>query len=98
MSDGRIAIEAWVIAALFPRQRAPEQIPDGAAWLVEKKKLRRSLKDGKPWKELHRYREFGAGVAQSLPRVRRSCAEAERTSRAIELRRAALEDRRGASR
>jgi hypothetical protein len=86
-----MAIEAWVIAALYPKQRAPEQIVDPAHWLVDRKKLRASPTDGKPWKELHRYVDFAARVAQNLGRVRRSCGEAERTSAAIERRRDALE-------
>jgi hypothetical protein len=76
---------------MFPRQGAPEQIIDGAAWLVDKQKLRLSTRDGKPWKELHRYRDFSTRVAQRLQQVRRVCAEAERTSAAIERRRDALE-------
>ncbi|TKC96503.1 hypothetical protein [Polyangium fumosum] len=87
-----MAIEAWVIAALFPRARKPEQIADGARWLVDNDKLRLSPKDGKPWKELHRYREFAQSVASNLARVRKSCAEAERTSQAIERCRDQLKD------
>jgi len=86
-----MAIETWVIAALFPKERSPEQIPDPARWLVEKKKLRLSPKDGKPWKELHRYREFAQQLGGRLPHVRKSCPEAQRTSLAIEERRRQVE-------
>jgi hypothetical protein len=89
-----MAIEAWVIAALFPKEGAPEQIQNGAAWLVENRKLRLSLKDGKPWKELHRYRDFAQRVAQRLSHVRRVCPEAERTSLAIEQRRDQVEGKK----
>jgi len=87
-----MAIEAWVIAALFPRERAPEQIADSAQWLVDKGKLRLSPKEGKPWKELHRYRDFALRIANKLPHVRTACAEAERTSHAIETRRKQIEE------
>lgn len=79
-----MAIEAWVIAALFPKERAPEQITEPAQWLVDAGKLRLSPRDGKPWKELHRYRNFAEHVASKLSHVRKSCSEAERTSHAIE--------------
>lgn len=82
-----MAIEAWVIAAIFPKRVAPEKIIDGAQFLVDRKKLRLSAADGKPWKELHRYREFAGRVARSLVRVRKTCAEADRACSAIEQRR-----------
>ncbi len=86
-----MAIEAWVIAALFPRESSPEDIRDPAAWLVEKKKLRLSPRDDKPWKELHLYRAFASKVAAKLTRVRKVCTEAERTLRAVERRRKVAE-------
>ncbi|HEX7602383.1 MAG TPA: hypothetical protein VF316_12295, partial [Polyangiaceae bacterium] len=86
------AIEAWIIAALFPREARPERIADPASWLVEKKKLRISPSDGKPWKELHRYRDFAPTVAGKLTRVRKACAEADRTFLAIERRRSEVEE------
>ncbi len=82
-----MAIEAWIIAALFPRQRTPEQMQSPAEFLVEKKKLQRSPNDGSPWKELHRYRRFAPIVARQAAVVRRTCPEAERTRRGIEQRR-----------
>ena len=84
-----MAIEAWIIAALFRRQRAPEQVQNPAEFLVGKQKLRRSPNDGSPWKELRRYRQFAAIVARQAAVVRRTCAEADRTCRGIEQRRAA---------
>ena len=82
-----MAIEAWVIAAVFPKAGSPERIADGAQFLVDKKKLVLSPRDGKPWKELHRYRDFAGRVARALGRVRKACAEAERACSAIERRR-----------
>jgi hypothetical protein len=87
-----LAIEAWVVAALFPRERSPERVPDPARFLVKKRKLRESPKDGSPWKELHRYRDFAAQIARRLDRVRKTCPEADRTCDEIEVRR----DRPGA--
>lgn len=82
-----LAIETWVIAALFPKQARPEAIQAPADYLLMKKKLRKSPKDGSPWKELHRYRDFGSRVAKALTRVRRTCPEADRTCNSIESRR-----------
>lgn len=79
------SLEAWIIAALYPRERAPEQIDDAASWLVTKGKLRRSPSDRKPWKELHRYRLFASTVAAKLRRVRAACGEAARTCGDIEV-------------
>lgn len=84
-----MAIEAWVIKALF-RHATPERISNPAQFLVDKKKLRKSPNDGKPWKELHLYRQFAKVVASKIAAVRKGCKEAERTCRGIEGRRAAL--------
>lgn len=86
-----MAIEAWVIAALFPKRKAPEAIADPAQELVDKNKLRASPKDGKPWKELHLYKQFSKNVAGTLARVRRKCPEAARTCGEIERIRDAVE-------
>ena len=87
-----MAIEAWVIAALFPREKSPEAIADPAQYLVHKKKLRISPRDGKPWKYLPAYRDvFAVAVANRLSRVRKTCAEAERACRKIEQRKSAVE-------
>ena len=91
LSTPVMAVEAWIVAAIFPRGSGPEKIKDPADWLAKKKKLRRSS-NGKAWKELHRYRDFAPIVAQRLERVRRDCAEADRTARAIETRRAECGD------
>lgn len=85
-----MAIEAWIIAAIFPKEGSPETITDGAQFLVDRKKLRPSQTDGKPWKELNRYRDFARRTARSLRRVRKVCAEAERFCCAIERRREEL--------
>ncbi len=80
------AVEAWVIAALFPKEVSPEAIDNPVAFLVKKKKLRTSSKDQKPWKELHRYQQFGEIVATKTKQVRKVCREANRTMAAIEQR------------
>ncbi len=86
-----MAIEAWVIAALYPKEKAPEKLLDPAEFLVGKKKLRPSPRDGKPWKELHHYRAFASQVAGKLKQIRKACPEAERSCREIERRRDELE-------
>lgn len=90
LSTPVMAIEAWIIAALFRDEKAPERLDDPAGWLVAKGKLRHSPNDGKPWKELHLYRDFAVIVANSLTRVRSACDEAERTLRAVDQRRVGL--------
>ena len=92
LSTPVMAIEAWIIAALFPKQRSPEKLQDPAEALVARKKLRRSVRDGKAWKEFHIYRDtFAPVVAKRLKRVRKACAEVERTLRAVEQRRLELD-------
>lgn len=95
-----MAIEAWVIAALFPRDNGPERARNPAEALVRKGKLRRSPRDGKPWKAARSYEDFARRVAGRLSAVRRGCSEAERMCRKIEtLRALALSHRnRGALR
>jgi hypothetical protein len=85
------AIEAWVIAARFPRAKAPERIERPAHDLARRGALRLSPDDGKPWKELYLYQAFASQVGSHLPRVRKACPEAERTCVAIERRRDAVE-------
>lgn len=84
LSTPVMAIEAWIIAALFPKESAPERVRDPAAFLARRKKLRSSPDDGKPWKELHRYRGFATAIAKKLSRVRKACTEAERTAAGVE--------------
>lgn len=84
LSTPVMAIENWVIAALFPRQQRPESVKDPAAFLVGKDRLRLSPSNGRPWKELHRYQAFGQQVGAKLSKVRNACSEAEATCRAIE--------------
>jgi hypothetical protein len=87
-----MAIEAWVIAALFPKEKAPERIANPAEWLAKRKKLRYSTLDGKPWKELYRYKDFSISIANRLPHVRKVCKEAERVLHLVEQRRAHVGD------
>jgi hypothetical protein len=91
LSTPVMAIETWIIAAVYPKQRSPERIADPASWLADKGKLRRSPRDQKPWKELHLYRTFGANVATKLKQVRKACTEADRTIKLIEQRRDELD-------
>ena len=84
LSTPTMAIEAWVVAVLFPKQSHPESLSNPAEFLVQKHKLRPSPRDQKPWKEMHIYRTFASQVARNLKRVRTNCPEAERTCRAIE--------------
>jgi len=79
-----VAIETWIVAALFPRRNGLEKIQRPADELMVRKKLRKSPRDNKPWKEIHRYQEFVKNVSASLSRVRKRCAEADRTCREIE--------------
>lgn len=92
LSTPVMAIEAWIIAALFPKERSPETIVDPAQWLVDKNKLRLSPNDNMPWKELYRYRSFAPIVAAKLSKVRQACVEADRTCRLVEERRDALNE------
>ena len=95
LSTPVMAVEAWILAALFPREKTPESIRDPAAWLVRKGKLRPSPSDGKPWKELRLYQdEFQRKLGERFSKVRRVCAEADRTAREIERRRKDLGERR----
>jgi hypothetical protein len=85
------AVETWIIAALFPKESSAETIQDPAAFLVNRKRLRRSQRDGKPWKELHLYRGFASTIAKKTKQIRRKCVEANRTMVAIEQQRRARE-------
>jgi hypothetical protein len=85
-----MAIEAWALAALFPKEAGPEAVASPAERLVEKNKLRRKA-DGKPSKYLPAYAGFAKQVAGKLDKVREACPEAERLCHKIELRRAAME-------
>ena len=87
-----MSIEAWIVAALFPKERSPEAIADPASMLVERKKLLASPRNGKPWKQLARYRQdFGGRVGSRLKAIRSVCPEAERACRKIEQRRDRVE-------
>lgn len=94
LSTPVMAIEAWIIAALFPKQTNPEKVQNPAAWLMEKGRLMRSPRDGKPRKDLPVYRDvFASAVASKLTRVRKSCAEADRTFQEVERLRKKVESR-----
>jgi hypothetical protein len=86
-----MAIEAWAIAALYPREKRPEQIEDPAGFLVSKGQLKRNQR-GKPAKPRETYERFGRAIAGNLDRVRRVCPEAHRLCRKIEHRRRAVGD------
>jgi hypothetical protein len=90
LSTPTMAIEAWIIAALYPREHHPEQIQEPAEWLVGRV-LRRSPMDGRPWKELHVYRSLAPRIAANVHRVRQKCGDADRTLREVEQRRHAVE-------
>ena len=78
-----MASEAWVVAALFPKEKRPEAVENPAELLVKKRKLSRKA-NGKPHKELHKYQAFGDHVAARLGSVRARCPECERLCVKIE--------------
>jgi len=84
LSTPVMSIETWIVAALFPKQRLPEQIVDPAGFLAKKGILKLSPTDHRPWKELHRYRSAALKVAHKVKQVRRACKEAERMLSSIE--------------
>ena len=88
VSAPTMAVEAWVIAALFPSQRAPEQLPSPAKFLVGNRLLAMDpRRPGKVKKPPETYRRFAAALADKLDHVRKRCPEAEQISKAIEQRR-----------
>ena len=91
VSTPTMAVEAWVIAALFRSQRAPEANAEPAKFLVQRRKLAMDpARPHKVRKPPESYRAFAAALAAQLTHVRKRCPEAERTAHAIEeLRRAA---------
>lgn len=79
-----MAIEAWIIAAMFPREKKPEKISDPAGYLARRGKLKESALDGKVWKDLRIYRDEFARVVKANPkRVQRACPEADRFLKAV---------------
>ena len=80
-----MAVEAWIIAALFRDCKNPEQLADPARYLAEHGKL--EMKDGRPWKRISQHRSFAGRVTGSLDKVRMRCPEAERLCHKIERRR-----------
>jgi hypothetical protein len=94
VSAPTMAIEAWVVAALFPNQRAPEQLTSPAKFLVEKRQLAMDpRRPGKVKKPPEVYRRFAVELADNFDRVRRRCPEAAHTAKDIEELRAAVERR-----
>lgn len=79
-----MAIETWVIAALFPKLKTPEAIPDPASYLVQRGKLAAG-RNGKAIKPPAQYRVFASSVVSRLKQVRARCDEAERFCRKIEI-------------
>lgn len=71
-----MALEAWVLAALFPRMGRAQLEEKPALVLVEKKKI--SMGRRGPWKRAIEYERFAQKVAKNLGRVRNVCPEADR--------------------
>jgi hypothetical protein len=81
-----MAIESWVVAALYKHPAKPEILPVPAKILVEKGRL---VMDTKP-KRQHKvikppavYRELAQHVAAKWARVKKACGEAERFDRKV---------------
>lgn len=78
-----MSIEAWVLAALFPKRKvSPQHEMTPAQVLVDRKKIRMG-KNG-PWKRVVEYRGFAEVVATRLRRVRSVCSEADRFVKKVE--------------
>jgi hypothetical protein len=86
-----MAIESWVIAALYPRVARPEAISNPAEYLASKHRLNRQA-NGKPAKPVAKYRDFAKTVSNRLDGVRQRCDEANRLCRKIEARKIYLKD------
>ncbi|NOU31897.1 MAG: hypothetical protein HOO96_28670 [Polyangiaceae bacterium] len=71
-----MSTEAWIVAALFPKEKRPEHVLDPAQMLVKKGKIEQG-KAG-PWKRSKEYRVFSKVVVDRLSRVRDECHEANR--------------------
>jgi hypothetical protein len=71
------AMEAWVVAALFPKRKgSPQNEQNPAAILVQKKKI--EMGTNGPWKRASEYRIFAKHVITQLRHVRGACSEADR--------------------
>lgn len=77
-----MAIEAWVLAALFQRLPDPELETAPAQILVNKKKI--AMGRTGPWKRAAEYRPFAEAVVRKLKRVRKKCAAADRFVKKLE--------------
>lgn len=71
-----MAIEAWVLAATFPRLRNLESIENPAGLLVDKGKM--EMGRNGPWKRVAEYRGFADTIVSKLKRVREMCQETSR--------------------
>lgn len=77
-----MSVEAWVLAALLPRFRRPEQELAPAGVLVAKRKM--EMGSNGPWKRATEYREFAKVVASKRNRVEAACTEARRFVQKVE--------------
>jgi len=71
-----MSVEAWILAALFPRLNRPEQESAPAELLVNRRRI--GMGSTGPWKRASEYRAFGRSVALRLARVTSVCDEARR--------------------
>lgn len=71
-----MAIEAWILAAIFPRIRNFESIDSPAGLLVDNGKI--EMGRNGPWKRVIEYRSFADMIASKLKQVRKACREANR--------------------
>ncbi|TMQ05644.1 MAG: hypothetical protein E6J90_48325 [Deltaproteobacteria bacterium] len=82
-----MAIEAWVVAARYPRPANPETILRPAHYLVDQGVLfldTRPKRQHKVIKPPEKYRGFGRDVASRWPRVAKRCREASRFERKLQ--------------
>lgn len=74
--------EAWLVSALFPKQKHPEHMINPAQVLVDKGKI--EMGNNGPWKRAAEYRDFAEAVAKNFKRVRQSCTEMDRLATKLE--------------
>ncbi|WP_147444429.1 MULTISPECIES: hypothetical protein [Corallococcus] len=72
-----MAIEAWAVAALYPREAHPQEIINPAKYLLAKGKLE-AASSGRPLKSTPVYAGFAKKIITRLNDVRRTCSEAEK--------------------
>lgn len=71
-----MAIEAWILAAMFPKRPRPEMELKPAQVLVQRGKMEQGANG--PWRQARRYSGFANIVAAKLKAVRSACPEADR--------------------